>query len=69
MLDKLYQHFVHHHKSKVKDVAIDAARKFLDWMWLLWERQQSRTPQKVYVRIQEGREYQKTSHYRNNPWL
>ena len=69
MLDEWYQYFVLRRKGKVKDVATDAASIVLDWMRLLWERQQSLTPQKVYVWIQNGRGYQRSSRYRGNSWL
>ena len=69
MLDKLYQYFVPHRKNRMTDVAIAAASILLGQMRLLWKGQQSLTPQKAYVRIQEGRGHQKTSRYKSDPWL
>jgi len=71
MLDELYRYFVPRRQSKVTDVARDAVSILLDWMWLLWERQQSFTPQKVYVPNQNERRCQgKSSRYRgDSSWL
>jgi hypothetical protein len=66
MLDELLWYFVHYRKGKVTDMAVDAAGVLLAWMSLwLGGRRQSLAPQKVYVRIQDGREYwEKSSRYR-----
>ena len=62
--DELHQYFVPHRKGKVTDVAIDAVGVLFAWMLLwLWERRQSLTPQKAYVRTQDRRGCQKSSRY------